>query len=361
MSVKKTRNNRWQARWRDPLGHQRAKTFELKADAVAHERKMTLAVVQGSYVSDNAGNLRVADWADQWLAGARKLSVGTLETYRRDLDRHILPILGLMRLRDVRDDHIDALLTAQLKAGLAASTVHRTYRTLNRLFAVAIERHKLTVNPCAPVDPPRLDRREMIFLTPDQVEALAGAIGRRYRAWVLVASYGGLRWSELAGLRRRDVDEARVSVTEQLVRRADRSWDRTEPKTRAGRRVVTLPETVAGELEEHLGRFSQHGADGLVFPNRGGRPLNGPSFRGSVFRPACTRAGLDPIPRPHDLRHTAAALMVKAGAHPKAMQVRMGHSSIMVTLGNYGHLFPEMDAELAVRLDDLRPRLRVVA
>jgi integrase len=124
-------------------------------------------------------------------------------------------------------------------------------------------------------------------------------------------------------------------------------------------------------LEDHQDQWSIDGHDGLVFPNQGGRPLGASSWRTNVFVPACGKAGLatalldtkgDPVkparwvdaPRIHDLRHTAAALMVLAGAHPKAMQVRMGHSSIRTTLGRYGHLYPEMDEQLAANLGDIR-------
>ena len=91
-----------------------------------------------------------------------------------------------------------------------------------------------------------------------------------------------------------------------------------------------------------------------MFPNQGGRPLNGPSFRGNIWVRAVDRAGIAPGLRPHDLRHTAVALAIAAGAHPKVIQARMGHASIGVTLDRYGHLFPEHDAEIAVSLDRLR-------
>lgn len=372
MSVKKLPNGRWQARWRDHHGDQRARSFPLKADAAAHEAKMLTDRDRGAFVSPTAANEPLASWAEQWLLGAMNLSQGTIDTYERDLQRYILPVLGRYKLRALSPERIEAFLAAELADELAPSSVHRHYRTLRRCLEVATERRILERNPCGPVQPPRVPRTEMMFLTAAQVEALAAKITVRYNAWTLVAAYGGPRWSELVGLRRRDVGDqgARLTIVEQLVRRADKTWDRTEPKTRAGRRVVTLPATVATALAGHLEEWSLPGRDGLVFPNQGGRALNGPSFRGSVFLPACIKAGIaTPIeptpagekiryegaPRVHDLRHTAAALMVLAGAHPKAMQVRMGHSSIMVTLDRYGHLFPEMDAELAVRLDELRP------
>lgn len=379
MSVKQLPNGRWQARWRDALGKSRSQTFRYKADADAHEDEMRSAVRKGTYVAPSAGKDTLAKWADTWLAGARDLSLGTIETYRRDLDRHILPELGELRLRDITPDLIDEYLATRTSAGVAASSVHRDYRTLHRMLEVAVERRKLIANPCAPVRPPRLPDTEMRFLTVDEVDALAdamtpndakhrGLVSGRYRAWVYVAAYGGLRWSELVGLERRRVDGNLITVADQLIRRADGEWHRDRPKTKAGRRVVTLPDFAAAELERHLDTFSIDGPTGLVFPNQMGNPLNGPSFRGNVWLRACGRAGLASetrsptgrgvvytgAPRPHDLRHTHAAFLVLAGAHPKAMQVRMGHASIKVTLDRYGHLFPHIDGELAAGLELIR-------
>src|SRR5205807_9352247 len=87
------------------------------------------------------------------------------------------------------------------------------------------------------------------------------------------------------------------------------------------------------------------GRDGLVFPGGTGRPLASSSFWNNHFTPALRRSGLSC--RFHDLRHTSVALAIAEGAHPKAIQTRMGHSSINVTLDRYGHLFPELDEAIA--------------
>lgn len=94
------------------------------------------------------------------------------------------------------------------------------------------------------------------------------------------------------------------------------------------------------------------GADGLVFPNRAGKPTASPSFNTHHFTPAKRRAGIDGRLRFHDLRHTAVALAIAQGAHPKAIQARMGHSSVQMTLDRYGHLFPELDERIAQGLDE---------
>lgn len=102
-------------------------------------------------------------------------------------------------------------------------------------------------------------------------------------------------------------------------------------------------------LDDHLERFAQPGNDGLVFPNAAGKPISASSFQTAYFTKARQAAGVSC--RFHDLRHTSVALAIAAGAHPKAIQARMGHTSINVTLDRYGHLFPELDEAIAEAFD----------
>ncbi len=156
-----------------------------------------------------------------------------------------------------------------------------------------------------------------------------------------------MRWSELIGLRRARVDVRRgkVRVTEQMIRLQSGEWVRKEPKTPASIRSITISPVTAELLASHLERFSIPGPDGLVFPNAAGNPIASPSFWNNQFAPALERASLSC--RFHDLRHTSVALAIAEAAHPKAIQSRMGHSSINVTLDRYGHLFLELDEAIA--------------
>ncbi len=147
-------------------------------------------------------------------------------------------------------------------------------------------------------------------------------------------------------------------MTEQLVRLQTGEWLRKEPKTRSSIRSITMSEVTAELLAGHLEVFANPGVDGLVFPNNAGNPLISSSWWNNNFAPALRRTGLSC--RFHDLRHTSVALATAEGAHPKAIQTRMGHSSIRVTLDRYGHLFPELDEGLAnsfgARLAEARDR-----
>lgn len=125
-------------------------------------------------------------------------------------------------------------------------------------------------------------------------------------------------------------------------------------KTKESRRVVTIPASLADELATLVRTDTD-----LVFPTPSGGPLRRTNFRRRFWAPAVERAGISPAPTYHHLRHTAAALAIAEGAHPKAIQARLGHASITTTLNLYGHLFPSLDVDLAERLDDVRAaRLR---
>jgi integrase len=192
-----------------------------------------------------------------------------------------------------------------------------------------------------------------------EVAHLADVIDPRYRALVLVGAYGGLRIGELAGLRRSRVDLLRGTVeVVEIVVDVQGVVEVGPPKTRASRRTVGLPRFVAEELARHLAELGE--SDGFVFPAALGGPMRVNGFRARVWRPATRAAGLDGL-RIHDLRHTAVALWIAAGANPKEVSVRAGHASVSFTLDRYGHLYPEADAALRDRLDALYAAARTAA
>lgn len=349
MAVEETAHGTHRARWREQDGTQRARTFKRKSDAERFLRDTLTDLGRGVYTQPGASAMLVKAWATEWLNNAHNLTRGGQDTYRRDLNRYILPALGDVQLRRLSPDKIDTFLAGE---DLAPSSVNRHYRTIRRMCQVAVERGKLATNPCDKVRPPRAEPAEMRFLTVDQLAALHDTISPRYRAWVNVAGWCGLRWSETVGLQQQRIHIGIIEVADQLIRRSD-GWSRESPKSTAGRRRITLPSFLTDELTTHLEQWSTPGPDGLVFPNQLGAPMGHSSFQGSVFKPALRRAGLDTKIRIHDLRHTAVALAVASGAHPKAIQVRMGHASIKVTLDRYGHLFPEHDQAVADGLERL--------
>jgi integrase len=172
----------------------------------------------------------------------------------------------------------------------------------------------------------RLPRQTV--LTVAQVYALADAVGGRYRALVLLAVFGSLRWGELAALRRSDIDiQARTArVSRQLSEQRGGGFAFGPPKSGAGQRTVAIPDVITPDLASHLVTYAAPGDDGLVFTSPGGRPLRRSKFIRRAWRPALSAAGL-PVMHFHDLRHTGNQLAAGAGANQRELMDRMGHST----------------------------------
>ena len=217
-------------------------------------------------------------------------------------------------------------------------TVLGPHQVLAKIMGAAVDAGMIAQSPCRRIPLPRVEREEMRFLDPAEVNRLADAIDDRYRALVLLGAYGGLRIGELAGLRRRRVDLLRSTVSV------------GPPKTRASRRVVGLPRRVVGEVEHHLGRHVANDPGAFLFTAPPGRTLRVSAFRARIWRPATAAAGLESV-RIHDLRHTAVALWIAAGASPKEVAARAGHTSVRVVLDTYCGLYPKQDTGLRGRLD----------
>lgn len=345
------RNGMWRVRYRDPIGRNRSRTFQLKADGERFLREQRVDADRGQWIDPRGAELSLKAWSEEFLSLARGLAPTTQDTYRRDIDLYIVPRFGSYRIGRLPADEIEKWLLDEVDAGLATSSVHRHYRLLRRMLQVAVEKEKLLANPCDRVHPPRIVQREMTFLTWQQAITLAEAMKPRFSALIYLALDSGMRWSELAGLRRSklDLNRGKVRVTEQLVRLDNGEWLRKEPKTTSSRRTISLSPFTTNVLASHVEQFSGTGPDALVFPNGAGNPLQPSSFLVHFFQPAQRAAGVKC--RFHDLRHTSVALAIAEGAHPKAIQVRMGHSSISVTLDRYGHLFPELDEAIASSFD----------
>lgn len=235
----------------------------------------------------------------------------------------------------------------------APRTTRKVGQVFGQVMAAAVDGGLIAVSPCERVRLPDGSDFEPRFLTPGEVATLADAIDDRYRALVLVAAYGGLRFSEIAGLRRRTVDvlRGRLQITEVAVEAGGRITFKP-PQSKAGRRGVSLPTVAHHALTEHLDTFMGSSADALVFTSPQGDLLRATTWRRRYWNPAVMASGLAPL-RVHDLRHTAVSLWIEAGDDAKAISTRAGHSSVAFTYDRYGHLFPEPDERSRARLDAL--------
>jgi integrase len=242
---------------------------------------------------------------------------------------------------------------AKLEAqGVGQATRAKAYRLLARILGAALEARYLAVNPCSIRGAASDGTAEMRIATVEQVATIAEQLPPRYRALVLVAAFGGLRWGELAGLRRKRVDLERgtVTVAEQRVE-VNGAFSVGPPKSAAGRRTVTPPAAVVGALAEHLADYTATSPEAFVFLSSQGRHLRRSNFNRRVWQPATQAAGVNGL-RMHDLRHTAGTLATAAGGSLREVMHRLGHATTVAAV-RYQHVMAERDAAIARELNRL--------
>lgn len=288
------------------------------------------------------------------MATTAHLKPKTRAGYESDLRVHVLPVFGERAVGSIQQVDVRRFVADMVAGGAAPGTVRNARKVVRLVLSAAEGSGAIRGNPCNGVRVPMSPKANMVFLSAEQVEALAQAIDPRYATLIRFAAYTELRAGEIGALRvgRLDLLRSRILVAEAVTDVDRLGLVFGEPKTYQ-RRSVTLPPFLRDELAAHLSGRSMT-ADEFVFQSPTGKVLHHKTFYRRLFKPAVVAAGLPPAMRFHDLRHTCAALCIALGAHPKAIQERLGHSSITVTLDRYGHLFPKLDEALTQRLDTLR-------
>ena len=350
-SIRVAPSGRWQARYRDRQGRLRSKTFSTKGEARRFLERTGASLQRGDWIDPRLGRTSFAVWAEEWERTTVDLRPTTRDLYSYILRTYLLPTFADVPMARITPLEVRAWLAGLMAGGTSAASAHRAFRLLRRIMNVAVQSEVIARSPCSGVKPPEVRRNEMRFCSPGQVADLAESIDPWHRCLVLTAAYTGLRWGELVGLKRKRIDllHRDLTVTEQMTE-LNGELRFAAPKTDAGRRKVKLSPFLVQLLEDQLATRTQPGADGLVFTTKDGEPLRRGNFRRTYWLPAVARVGLDGL-RFHDLRHTAVALAIANGAHAKAIQARMGHSSVTITLDRYGHLLPSLDEQIADGLD----------
>jgi integrase len=267
------------------------------------------------------------------------------------LRSHVLPEFGQVPLGRIEPLQVRQWIAALQERGLSASRIRQAYQVLSAALKAAVESGYLPRTPCVGVALPRPPHREMHFLSAAEVTTLATAVPDPYGTLVHLLAYGGVRWGEAAALRRGRCEllRSRIQIAESLAEVGGRLH--FGPTKTYQRRTIVVPGFVSDMLVEHLARDVDPDPQALVFTGSSGGPLRHSNFRRRIWLPALEAARLAEKVRIHDLRHTCAALLIAAGAHPKAIQAHLGHSSIVVTMDRYGHLFPDDMDRLAQQLD----------
>lgn len=344
------RNDRpgWVARYVDPSGKERSQSFRRKVDAERFLTAMESSKLRGEWVDPALSRTTLADFSERWVGTIADLAASTKEGYVTKLRVHVLPRFGGMPLRGISGLAIREWVAGMQAAGTSRHTARQAKQVLGAIMKLAVEEGYIPKNPAAGVRLGKSAKSEQQFITDDQVAALADAIDARYAGWVWFMAYSGLRWGEAAALRRGRVTGDRIRVVQSL---SEVGGAHFKPTKTYATRTVLLPQLVAETLAIHLASPGELGADELVFTAPEGGPLHSRNFRRRVWDQALDAAGISESVRMHDLRHTCAALMISEGANPKQVQSHLGHSSITVTMDNYGHLFSGDVEALAERMD----------
>jgi integrase len=353
-TTRKLPSGRWQARYFDAAGvrHKAPRTFASKTDTLQWLSTVEADLARGDWHDPKLAATTLGAWVERWRPTTASLRPSTRDLYEYLLRVHILPTFGKRALGQITTVDVQAWLIDRRNAGLSTTSVAKAYRLLARILREAVESGFLTKNPCTIRGAGYERTPEMTFATPEQVAMLADVIQPEYRAFVLTAAYSSLRWGELAGLRRRNVNPLHrtVTVVEQLTE-VNGHLAFGPPKTESSRRTVRLPDVVADELAAHLERFAEPGPNGLVFPAAEGGPMRRSNFRRRVWLPALEAAGLSGL-RCHDLRHTGSTLAAASGAPLKALMARAGHSTAVAAL-RYQHVVSGQDEAIARYLNEL--------
>ncbi len=304
--------------------------------------------------------LTVEQWLTRYLDDVARLETRemTYRTYKSLAQNHIIPALGRIRLEKLQAADVRRLYSDLQRSGLSPTSIRLIHAILRVALKVAVEDGLVSRTVMESVRPPRSRSTQMTALTPEQCRALLDAAGDAQMETLLrLALFTGMRQGELLGLRWQDVDMERgvVSVVQQLSR--DGTF--TEPKTARGRRRIDLRDRVMASLRAQRARQAEmrlrcgpSWADsGLVFTTPFGMPLT-PWGVGRYFKHLLRDADLPDV-RFHDLRHTAASLMLSLNVHPKEVQEKLGHSSIAMTMDRYSHIMPGMGILSAEALDEL--------
>lgn len=298
-------------------------------------------------------------YAATWIT-ERGLTTRTVELYRSLLRLHLLPTFGPVALADISPAAVRAWRAARLAAGVGPSTVAKAYALLRAVLTTAVGDQLIRRNPCQIKGASKPPTPERPTATVAEVYAIADAVQPRYRALVLMAGFLGLRWGELIGLCRRDVDLDRkaVRVRQAVAELTNGQREIKAPKSEAGKRTVAIPAAIVPDLRTHLSIYSDPGADGRVFVGAKGATPRRNHFN-RLWRKACEEAGIREL-RFHDLRHTGNTLAASTGASTKELMARMGHSTARAAL-IYQHASAERDRLIADSVSGLVDNARKLA
>jgi integrase len=285
---------------------------------------------------------------EEWLAAQTHLRPRVHDLYRTALRRHLGPRIGDIPIAELDEDTIARMIEDLQADGLSGWTIRGILVPLGRILTHATRRGMIADNPLRRLERwerPRVVRREMRILAPEEIDALLAAARPTYRTLLATAIFTGLRQGELLGLQWADLDldAGLLHVRRQL----DRSGTYSEPKTLHALRTVVLMPALVELLREHNRTSPYAGSTDPVFATRTGRPMYYRNVSRRGLAATVEKAGLngpgEPRLRFHDLRHTNAAVLIGHGLNVVFVSRQLGHATAGFTLNVYGGLFDRQE------------------
>lgn len=337
---------RYAVRYRKPDRTQTKKRgFRTKRDAELFLASVEVSKARGEFIDATASKALIGPLGEEWLARQTHLKPSSFRPVESAWRNHVLPRWGNVAVADVRKTSVQQWVS-EMSQGDAKATpprrpkgatlVIRAYGVLAAILDDAVSDRRTLSNPARGVTLPRKVKKPHVYLSHEQVHALAAA--SKYPTLVLVLAYCGLRWGEATGLRVKHLDmlRRRFLIEENAVQ-VGSVIEVGTPKNHK-KRTAPFPRFLVEPLAKQC---EGRGRDDLVFPGENGHHLRLARVHEdnmSWFAGAVKRSGIPRI-TPHDLRHSAASFAVSAGANVKAVQKMLGHSSAAMTLDVYADLF----------------------
>lgn len=334
-----------------------------RREALTYAKRVESDIGRGEHVPSKMNSTRFGDVANTWLEAKHFDKERTREGYESLLSSQVPGWLKGTPVGKITNPMLQEWVKDRLSAGVGAGTIRNAMRNVIKpALDYAVATGLVRSNPALGVKLPRVVEEEECFLSAEEVELLAAEVGG-YERMIRLTAYTGLRAGEVGALQVKHLDLMRKTVHVKRSAMPVRGKGITYVPTKTyAQRVIPLPAFLVDPLAGYIaGRASN--PEAFVFLSREGKPLHHGNFMARQFKPAVARlvesgklpgemVGL----RFHDLRHTAAALMIETGAEPFDVMKRMGHSSIQVTYDRYGHRFPDRDTVITSGLEERHRR-----
>ena len=344
----------YDVRLRDTQGRTYNRTFDTLREAKAFEAGERTDRTRGAWLDPRRSETTFAAAATSWMEASAHKRPSSIARDKAILAKHLLPVLGTRSLASIGPTDIQRLVNTWTAVSPPASVV-RQYASLRSIFNHAVNMDLILRSPCRGIRLPPVEPRESTLVTAADIQSLAAAMPG-LEAMPYLGGVLGLRWGEIAGLRVAAVDFLRLTlvVDRQRTRGEGGAMVIQRPKTRAGRRTLSVPDWLMVLLADHLRARSLTAADPdeTIFAGPDGKPLQYSNWRQRVWIPGTVAAGFPGL-RFHDLRHTAGTALVLGGIDVKTAQTRLGHATPLTTLRIYAQATASADQDAARRLGEL--------